>query len=128
MSEQNILNLVSEEVFADKLDRLIAVLTTSPALAKTKLVLIPNPEDPTKFILSQNNIDVTQTIRDLILTDAPELQLETIQEELTLLKADIIRLQEALDAKPNIEEVCTKAELIETVRSAVAEVNVWENF
>lgn len=128
MNEQFKLNLVSEEAFVDKLDRLITVLSTSPALAKTKLVLLTDPNDPDKFILSQNNIDVTQTIRDLILTDAPELQLEPIKEELTLLKADVIKLQEALDSKPNLEDVCTKAELTEAVKAAVAEANAWENF
>lgn len=119
MNEQYKLNLVSEEVFADKLDRLTAVLSAFPTSSEAKLVLLTDPNDPAKFILSQNNVDVTQTVRDLILTDSPELQLEALQDDVAELKRVVAELQKAM---------VTETELKAEVQAAVKEAQAWGAF
>jgi hypothetical protein len=119
MNEQYKLNLVSEEVFADKLDKLTAVLSAFPTSSEAKLMLLTDPNDPTKFILSQNNVDVTQAVRDLILIDSPELQLEALQKDVAELKQVVAALQ---------SEIVTKTDLVTEVQAAVKEEQAWGEF
>ena len=66
MNEKNIFNLVSEEVFVQKFDELIKVLSID---SNESLRLVQNPNNPEQFIIVQNDIDVTQEIIALLLNE-----------------------------------------------------------